>query len=690
MSYNTQNFVNDLEKAPEARKALSNMLTEIRDNLTRAESFGSNASGKLGLDSTIHDLSVEIDKLNNGIFKLLVLGEMKRGKSTFLNALLGEKDLLPTDVNPCTAILTFLSYGQQKKVTVYFKKQFRRSPEVLDFNTFKERYTIKQDEADKYEKEEKEAFPEVDYARVEYPLEILSKGVEIVDTPGLNDTKNRDEITLDYIASCHAILFVLSATQQFNQTERDYLRNRIQGRGLAVFFLINCWDEIQQKMIDPDDPKEVSKAKQDVRRRFDLIISEYLKSDNRTDDGKCVFEISSRDALRCKIRNQSLDGTGFPELTETLVNFLNNDRLKSELYPAVITSQKTQEQLHKAIKIRIPLLSDSIEKLDQKIRSVQPLFNKLTSIKNSFDEQIKREQERSARQISESFEKYVKNLKETFNLDFIQYQPTLEDNTETERKKFLEATEKAFTNYLQDKISNWNKLECDPLLKDTHLRLSNATNLFLPSYIETTDQITTKLLADHQTDLMVDNPNTLNISINTRPTSISSGSITDIKGIGSGIGMGLMSGIGGGYLGATAGMILSSFIPALSSTLLLTGILAPMGILAILGGIWGAKEARKDNYIIQVNAKLREQIPGIATEKSKSIYNTVKDTFSSYLKIVQQMDNDITSQQQQLNNLFEQKRKNQINIETEKKRLSDLENTVTNISQRIVRFYQNI
>lgn len=686
MPYSNQDFVKDLDKAPQARKGLANLLTKMQNKLNEAESIGENASGKLGLETDIEALSIEIDKLNKGIFRLLVLGEMKRGKSTFLNALLGEKDLLPTAVNPCTAILTFLRYGREKKVTVYFNDG--KKPAILDFNTFKERYTIKPDEATRLEEKNKKAFPDVDYAVVEYPLEILSKGVEIVDSPGLNDTKERDAITLDYIAKCHAILYVLSATQQFNQNEREYLRTRIQGRGLAVFFLINGWDEIEGRMLDPEDPKEVATAKKDIRNRFAPIVSDYLQSENKTDYEKWVFEISSLNALRCKIKNKPLEGTGFPELTKTLVNFLNSDRLKSELYPAVIISKMTQEKVQKAIQRRIPLLGEAVEKLEQKIKSVQPLFDNLTKIRNDFQGEIKQSQTNSAERISESFKDYVNNLTKTFDSDFIEYQPELKDNTETERKIFLEAIEKAFGNYLQNKVSDWYKQEGDPILKDAFLRLANSANMYLPSYVQITDKITQILLKDYQTDVnLAATPNFPNVSGNINVSGIRPGSISDVQGIGGGVSGGLLGAVGGSYLGGAIGLGLSTLLPSISSALLLTGILAPVGILAILGTIWGAKEARKDHYISEAKRNLKEQIPTIASTKASSIYDTVSKSFSNSLKVVKQMDDDIKSQKDQLNNLLDQKQKNQVNIESEKKRLTDLEKTVTNLVQEIIRYF---
>jgi len=55
------------------------------------------------------------DRLAEGRFQLAVLGQFKRGKSTLLNALLGE-DILPSSVIPLTAIPTFIRYGQERSI----------------------------------------------------------------------------------------------------------------------------------------------------------------------------------------------------------------------------------------------------------------------------------------------------------------------------------------------------------------------------------------------------------------------------------------------------------------------------------------------------------------------------------------------------------------------------------------------
>ncbi|HEY9709531.1 MAG TPA: dynamin family protein, partial [Oculatellaceae cyanobacterium] len=132
MNYKVEpgSFLNDLDRVVRTRQEIANHLGKIAETLNQAELEGEKKSGKLGLEREQEDLGIASKNLQQGVFRLLVLGDIKRGKSTFLNALIGE-NLLPTDVNPCTALLTVLRYGTEKKVTVYFKEG--KPPEQLDF-----------------------------------------------------------------------------------------------------------------------------------------------------------------------------------------------------------------------------------------------------------------------------------------------------------------------------------------------------------------------------------------------------------------------------------------------------------------------------------------------------------------------------------------------------------------------------
>ena len=294
----------------------------------------------MGFDRDLADLTKASTNLQQDVFRLMVLGDMKRGKSTFLNALIGE-NILPSDVNPCTAILTVLRYGEEKKVTVHFKNG--KAPESIDFSAFKTTYTIDPAEAKQLEENTQSAFPDVDYAVVEYPLELLSKGIDIIDSPGLNNTEARNELSLGYLNNCHAVLFVLSASQPCTLGERRYLENYVKDRGLSVFFLINAWDRVKESLIDPDDVTELADAEGKLNRVFKANLADYWTVDGYNIYDERVFPLSSITALRRRIKDKDadLDGTGFPPFINALNTFLTQERAISELRQARIIAKQT-------------------------------------------------------------------------------------------------------------------------------------------------------------------------------------------------------------------------------------------------------------------------------------------------------------------------------------------------------------
>ncbi|PSB48584.1 dynamin [filamentous cyanobacterium Phorm 6] len=680
----TSNFLNDLERVATVRREIADRLSNIATAIDQSELAGTAASGKLGLETENADINLASKNLRQGVFRLLVLGDMKRGKSTFLNALIGE-NLLPSDVNPCTALLTILRYGSEKKVTVYFNDG--KSPKQLDFKSFKQNYTIDPAEAKRLEEEKKPAFPDIDCAVVEYPLPLLEKGIEIVDSPGLNDTESRNELSLGYINNCHAILFVLRATQPCTMGERRYLENYIKNRGLSIFFLINAWDQVRESLIDPDDAEEMAEAEEKLGRVFKANLAEYCLTEGHDIYDERVFPITSIKALRLRIKNQDADlaGTGFPEFMASLNTFLTQERAISELRPARTLARQISARIREAVRRRLPLLDRDVNELKEKINSVEPEFKKLTQIRDEFKQEIIGVRDSKSRAIADSFRIYVLNLENTFETDFLRYQPELrflDFFSQDKREAFEASLRQALEQYINDKLAAWS-LTAEQEMNSAFSQLSKSAASYGASYTKVTEKITEKLTGQ-KIPAAVNNSNEDN-----SPTwakwamglfSLTTGNLAGVA----------MAGAGFDWKN-----ILLNLITVLSvSTILasVTGIVLGPLYLALLGmgvGVLQADGARKE-LVKAAKKELVKYLPQVAQEQWQPIHDAVKECFDVYGREVgDRMNADINSRKAELDNLLEQKESREINCQAESERLKKLDADVSAESQSIESVYQS-
>ena len=686
VSYKTEvkGFINNLARVNQARHEFAGYLGRTASIIQQAELEGDKTSGQLGITRDIEDLNLASKNLDRGVFRLMVLGDMKRGKSTLLNVLLGKK-LLPSAVNPCTALLTILRFGHQEKVTVYFKNG--KKAEQLTFESFTRQYTIDPKEAKRLEAEKTQAFPDVDYAVVEYPLPLLENGVEIVDSPGLNDTEDRNELTLGYVNNCHAILFVLSATQPCTKEERRYLENYIKGRGLTVFFLINRWDELRSQVFDPNDPNEVREAEEQQRQVFESNLHEYCLVDGSDLYDERVFEISAQNALRQRIQNLPLDGTGLPEFMGALNTFLTQERAVSEFRQAKTLVRQTYKHIHDTVERRIPLLGQSVGELKQRIESVEPEFRKLNDILHQFKDEIITMRDRRASSVASSLRSHIANLDQTFESDFKPYQPELkffDFLRKGKRQEFARALEQGFKQYINDKISAWS-LTAERDIKEAFLQLAVSASEYGSSYSRVTDRITAKLTGQN-----------LSLSESANPEDRSPGWAKWAAGIttllmGDFVGLG-MAGAGVfnwksilGNLAAIVGVNAALYAA-------FNVFLGPVGIVLTGLGVGLAQgELARRTLVKTMKEQMKKQLPEVARQQSVAIEGEVKKLFDDYREeVCQRISEDIASRQDELQKLVQQKESHEINREAEIARLRHLESDVYSQWQQLETAYDQL
>jgi GTP-binding protein EngB required for normal cell division len=246
-------------------------------------------------------------RLEHERLQLAVLGQFKRGKSTFINALLGAA-LLPTGVIPLTAVATFIAWRRTPLVAVRFKGG-ARSGEFAPQTTDEIRNVLFRFVAEEANPENRLGVERVDLF---YPADILADGTVIIDTAGVGSTlRHNTEAALQVLPECDAAFFVVSPDPPITEVELEYLRH-LKSKTARVFFVLNKADYLR-----PDERCSVIEFLQKVLAENSLIDA----------DGR-IFCISAGDGLDAKRNgdNQMLKSSGITELEDHLVRALASDK----------------------------------------------------------------------------------------------------------------------------------------------------------------------------------------------------------------------------------------------------------------------------------------------------------------------------------------------------------------------------
>lgn len=205
------------------------------------------------------------DDISHDSFNIVVLGEFKRGKSTFINALLG-KSLLPMDVLPETAAISEIQYGEQAAVMVEYRDGRLERGEP-DYNYLKQ-FSARQNNAN---------IENVKCIRVKYPVDFLKNNITLVDTPGVSDlSEQRAEITYSYIPKANAVVFLLDAASPLKATEYSFIEEKLLPLGVNnIMFIANRYDFVDED----EEPDYLPELEQRLLNNFGINTEEAKLQD---------------------------------------------------------------------------------------------------------------------------------------------------------------------------------------------------------------------------------------------------------------------------------------------------------------------------------------------------------------------------------------------------------------------------
>ena len=317
------------------------MVTTITTGIAKLEGVCRHIS----MDIQADELKAVSEKLQNHIFSVGIMGEFRKGKSTIINALLGQ-EIVPSDIVPTSATLNYVRWDANKHAEIRFKNGSKKEVPVDELAGYVTKIT----------KEAEAMSATVEDATVFYPCPFCQQGVQIVDTPGLNDDERMTAISENVIPTFDAIIMALVPDSPFSQSEAEFVRNKLMASDLGrLIFVLNKID-----IVDEDDrPRLLNAIKEKIETSvlekmaavYGENSDEYKKAKEKTGEIK-VLPISAKMALKGKIKNSSelIKESGYIEFEKCLSKMLTEERgiieLMHPINKMLSVSKSALETLH--------------------------------------------------------------------------------------------------------------------------------------------------------------------------------------------------------------------------------------------------------------------------------------------------------------------------------------------------------
>ncbi len=438
-------------------QAYASIRNDLLKEIEHEEIFFSNIND----NDTVNRLEEIKNKLLANKFHLVVLGQFKRGKSTFINSIIGDK-ILPTSVIPLTSIVTVLTYGQKELIKVIFEQ-----------GDVKE---IKREELKDWVTEEgnpgnKKGVKEVE---IQYPSEYLRNGICLIDTPGVGSIfEDNTQMTYKYLPKIDAAIFLASADPPISQAELEFLKDVIK-HVKDVFFVLNKIDYLNEEELKAS----LDFTKQAIEK--ELGIREVR-----------IYPISAKIALEGKIKNniELLKKSGLEEFNKVLNDFLLKKKGQIILKRSIESIRNYLSEKEFSLKLEEKAISAPLAILEEKINKFNEKMEEIRQEKEDtyyyFEGEIKRVIDVLDRDLMRIKEKEVKKLDEYVD-------KLAEQIKEKSTDAYIKAIEKAVDEDIVKTFNDWINTEEIKLNKEyarVSKKMSEKTNEIIDTILHLSEQL---------------------------------------------------------------------------------------------------------------------------------------------------------------------------------------------------------
>ncbi|MEM6401104.1 MAG: dynamin family protein [Cyanobacteria bacterium P01_D01_bin.116] len=326
------------------------------------------ATKSLNLESTsqlYRDVEAISHNIINPNFRIAVFGPFNHGKSTLLNALLGNKTL-PIDLIPTTGAAITVKYGDELKTHITFLdgKQIQRS----GTNILKE-FAILDDD--------RRMRNDVLSVEVLSPHPFLKTGVEFLDLPGTNDREEQNTLVKEQLLSADLVVQLLDARKLMTLEERENLRDWLLDRRIeTVVFVANFLN-----LLEPEEQKQVQSRLRFVAESFRSQLPPGFSN---------LYRVDALPALRARLKGDiaAANTSGLVAFEAALQNIAAT--LKKDV--ETVSSPRIESianQIQQGLKAKITPLLKEIKEVDDKSKAKNEIKIKAeTLIKKGFAQSL--------------------------------------------------------------------------------------------------------------------------------------------------------------------------------------------------------------------------------------------------------------------------------------------------------------